>query len=389
MSSTGDVDVSLIRGGPFYRAQQATHLITPNKWNLGRRTLMAIAIGWLPVVLLTLAANPGAVGALITDYGVNARMLVAVPVLLAGQLLMDDRFRDIVGHIRDAALLSPTAETQFERSLRRVRRIRDSSIPELVIVVVAFARIATLAGLRSNPGFAQSWALDGSGPDAHLSGAGWYYLVVSQLLYQFLILINLWKWLLWTYFLFRLSRLPLQLVPTHPDRHGGLGFLEMSPIAIAPTLFAASTAIGATWRAQMLREGVQLASLKLDGAAFVCLGFIIALGPLIVFTPTLTRLRRQAILDYGTLGQIHSTEFHKKWIVDRANQKEDFLAAPEVSTLTDYATSYELIWEVRPVPVHRGVLIGLALAIMIPLVPVVVAEIPLATVLKNIFNGLS
>lgn len=27
-------DVSLIRGGPFYRAQQATRLISANRWNL-------------------------------------------------------------------------------------------------------------------------------------------------------------------------------------------------------------------------------------------------------------------------------------------------------------------------------------------------------------------
>ncbi len=48
-----DQQVSLIRGGPFYRAQIVARLIKPHQWNLGRRIVFAIAIGWLPLVLLT------------------------------------------------------------------------------------------------------------------------------------------------------------------------------------------------------------------------------------------------------------------------------------------------------------------------------------------------
>ena len=39
-------EVSLVRGGPFYRAQQAVGLIRPNQWNLGRRIAVVIAVGW-------------------------------------------------------------------------------------------------------------------------------------------------------------------------------------------------------------------------------------------------------------------------------------------------------------------------------------------------------
>jgi hypothetical protein len=36
--------VSLIRGGPSYRLQEAFRLIGPNKWNLGRRITLAVII---------------------------------------------------------------------------------------------------------------------------------------------------------------------------------------------------------------------------------------------------------------------------------------------------------------------------------------------------------
>src|SRR5271166_6773109 len=70
-------EVSLVRGGPFYRAQEAARLIQSDRWNLGRRVIFAIAIGWLPLVLITLLFNPRAVVGLLTDYTVNARMLLA------------------------------------------------------------------------------------------------------------------------------------------------------------------------------------------------------------------------------------------------------------------------------------------------------------------------
>ena len=79
----GDDEISLVRGGPFYRAQEAARLVAPDRWNLGRRVLFAIAIGWLPLVLITLLFNPRDVISLLTDYPINARMLIGVPVLLA------------------------------------------------------------------------------------------------------------------------------------------------------------------------------------------------------------------------------------------------------------------------------------------------------------------
>src|SRR5271170_4284886 len=82
-------EVSLVRGGPFYRVQEAIRLLTPERWNLGRRILLAIGIGWVPLVLLTLLFKLDTIGDLLRDYTVNFRMLIAVPILLAGQLVME------------------------------------------------------------------------------------------------------------------------------------------------------------------------------------------------------------------------------------------------------------------------------------------------------------
>lgn len=98
-------EVSLVRGGPFYRAQRAIGLIRPNQWNLGRRITFLIVVGWLPLLLITAVSNLQLLPSLLRDYRVHARMLIAVPALLVGEILMESRFRAVIGHIHQASLL--------------------------------------------------------------------------------------------------------------------------------------------------------------------------------------------------------------------------------------------------------------------------------------------
>jgi hypothetical protein len=379
------IEASFVRGGPFYSVQRAIRLLTPESWNLGRRIFVAICIAWLPLVLLTLATQPQTLRGLLTDYFVNCRLFVAVPVLLAGQILMEWVFRTIVGYLRQSGMLLGNAEAQMDVTILQLLRLRDSILAEVVIVALAYVHAAAV--FRSRLEIVAPWALHHGGMGTQLSLAGLYYALVSQLVYQFLLGISIWKWILWCVFLFRLSRLDLELVPTHPDQHGGLGVLGMSALANSPTVFAGCAAIGSTWRTEILQHRSHLLDFKIDAAVLVLIILLVSMGPLLVFVPRLGRLRRQGILQYSILGQLHSVDFHKKWILNRRGHEEEFLTAPEISTLTDYASSYEKLEELQPFPIDRGALVGLVAAIVVPLLPVVLAEIPFMEVVKGLFEA--
>ena len=380
-------DVSLIRGGPFYLAQVVTRLIHPDQWNLGRRLIFAVAIGWLPLILLTALFQPAAVLTLLRDYKITARMLIAVPVLLLGQTLMESRFQMIVRQVRKD-LLSASELTVLQNILVTLTKLRDSVLPELALLV--FVYLHTTLIFRERIGLGTTWFIDGAdiaaGP--HISPAGWYYILVSQTIYQFLVALSLWKWLLWTIFLFRLSRLKLKLEVTHPDKRGGIGFVGMSPLAFAPVAFAITAAIGATWRDEIVHTGAHLMTFKLPAIALLLVIVIVAVGPLAFFVPKLAVLRRKGMLEYGSLAHLHSTEFNEKWILHREGHEGEFLTAPEISSLTDLATSYENVEKMQPFPLEKGSLIALALAVLIPVVPTVLAEIPLRVVLKSLLEAM-
>ena len=71
------------------------------------------------------------------------------------------------------------------------------------------------------------WHKAGDGGSGY-SWAGWWHALVSAPVGLVLLLGWLWRILMWGFFLFRVSRLDLQLVPTHPDLVGGLQFVGES-----------------------------------------------------------------------------------------------------------------------------------------------------------------
>lgn len=383
--SSGPDEISLVRGGAFYRAQHAVGLIHPNEWNLGRRIIFLIVVGWLPLFLITALLNFDGLVSLIRDYRIHSRLLVAVPVLLVGELLMESRFRAVIGHLRQAGLLDALELARVDDVIATMIRARDSFLPELAILLLLIVHTAT-----SYKGLVDTtpWLSRVSGAELHLTAAGWYAVLVSSSIFQFLLGLALWKWLLWTFFAFKLSRRNLRLVATHPDGHGGLGFLGLTSAAFAPIAFSATVVIAATWRQDILHHGARLINFKLPAIILVALTALVALGPLAFFVPRLAAVRRKGILEYGILGQLHSAEFHQKWILQRAGRESEFLTAAESSALANFDHIYERIEGMNSFPADKGALYTLAAAVAIPALPVVLAQIPFAVVVSDLLKAL-
>jgi hypothetical protein len=319
-----------------------------------------------------------------SDFRVHSRLLIAVPVLILGEVLMESRFRAVWLHLRRAHLLQPDDIKYMDGVMTTVRRLRDSLLPEcLIVVLLLFHTLTAYRGLID----ASPWLAKGVGTDLHLTAAGWYAILVSTSIFQFLLGLAVWKWLLWTFFAFKLSTRDLKLVPTHPDEHGGLGFLGLTAAAFAPVTFALSAVIGATWRQDILYKGANLMNFKLAAIAWIVIVAVVALGPLVFFVPRLAALRRKGILEYGILGQMHSSDYHEKWILHRGGHEDEFLKAPESMALAAFGNSYEKIEQLKPFPLDKVSLYFLCAAILIPALPAILAQIPVAVVIQDLLKA--
>ena len=381
-------EVSLIRGGPFFRAQLALRLIAPDKWNFTRRIFVVIAsIGWLPLVVLTVVLNPEGFASFLREYRVHARLLLAVPALLIGESFMESRFRLVMQHIRRAGLLDPSDLAYMGGEIATLIRIRDAWLPELAVfaLLVLHTALSYRGLVDATPwlGLRLRCRLP-SHRRGLVRSTGQRACYFSSSLG-----LALWKWLLWTYFAFKLSRRNLNVVATHPDGHGGLGFLGLTAVAFAPIAFAVTAVIV---RHMAIRNpssrhasfGLQdcCASIARDHRDICARAFSFFRAAARHTSP-----QRHPGVRHARPASLRAVP-RKKWIAHRIGHESEFLQAPESVTLNNFSQSYQRIVQLKPFPADVGSLYGLAAAVAIPALPVVLAQIPLAVVVMDLLKTL-
>ena len=71
-----------------------------------------------------------------------------------------------------------------------------------------------------------------------------------------------------------------------------------------------------------------------------------------------------------------------------SDMKPNFLWPPRCSTLANYGRAYETIEKMNPFPADKVALYTLAAAVVIPALPVILAQIPFAVVLSDVLKAL-
>ena len=143
-----------------------------------------------------------------------------------------------------------------------------------------------------------------------------------------------------------------------------------------------------TWRYEILYTDASLLSFKMPAILLLVLVLLLAVGPLLFFVPKLAPLRRKGILQYGSLAHLHSMEFYDKWILHRRGREPELLAAPEISSLTDLASSFQNIEAMKPLPFDKGSLVAPAAAVLIGLFPAILAQVPLKVIFKSLLHAM-
>jgi hypothetical protein len=222
----------------------------------------------------------------------------------------------------------------------------------------------------------------------HLTLAGQWYVHVSVPISQFFLYRWYFRLFVWFLLLWRVSRLDLQLTPTHPDQAAGLGFLADVPSAFVLVILAQGALLSGSIGTRFLLQGATLAAFQYEIAAFVIIQLLLMLGPLVVFAPTLLALKRRGRREYGALAARYTREFHTKWIGGAAPPGEPLVGSGDIQSLADMANSYAVVQGMRAVPFGRGTIIQVALAALVPLAPLVLTVVPAGEILKQLLGML-
>jgi len=333
-------------------------------------------IAWLPLALLT-TLRPGHAGAahsFIRDVEVNVRFLVALPVLIAGEVIIHRRLRFVLRSFVQRGLIRPDDMPAYNRALQSAMRLRDSVWIEAALILGVYVGGIWLWGAREPVGGPTWYSTTGARWD--LTPAGYWYVFLSIPIFQ----VNLLRWYLrlviWWRLLWQIARLNLQLVPIHPDRCGGMSFLGRGAFLFGPILFAEGAVLAGVIGNRVLNAGDSVLTYKFYAAGAVVFCLLIILGPLVMFTPALLRSKRAGFGDYGVFSASYVDAFEQKWIQPPPAYRKSALGSADIQSLADLSNSYAIVREMRVVPFSTQDMINLAAVTLAPLIPLVLTVIP-------------
>jgi hypothetical protein len=363
-------DFSLVVGGPIFQLFRKSHLAGDGLELVHRRVLIITLVAWLPLLLLAiLGSSAGNVGRIsfFHDVEVHVRFLVALPVLVAAELLVHSRIRPVVRRFVERRIVLPQDLPLFDKAIGSAIRLRNSIPIEVALILLVYTLGLWLWHSRIRLDTSTWYSMPGG--SWNLTPAGFWYVFVSIPIVQFLLLRWYLRLFIWFRFLWQVSRINLHLIPTHPDRSAGLAFVGKSAYAFGPILFAQGAMLAGLVASRVLYRGESLLSFKLQIGGFILFFVFAILGPLLMFTPQMAQAKRKGLADYGLLAQRYVESFEQKWVLRDPGTPEELLGAADIQSLADLGNSYGLVREMRAVPFGLEDISSLAAATAAPLLP--------------------
>lgn len=363
------------------------HLVPANGLGTARRAVFFALLTWLPIAGWSffagrfIAADSGE--PLLHHFGVHVRCLLAIPLFILAEASLHKEAQRILGQFRSSGAVGPELRDRFDAAIAGVRRIRDASLPWVFVFGAAIAwSLVDEPAVRDD---AMSWAVE---TDGRLGFGGLWFAYVVRPIFLALLLGWLWRMLLVAWWFWKVGKLGLALVPTHPDRTGGVAFVEKLPGAFALVTFATTAVIASHWAHEIEFHAVTLQAFKVPGAMFVILWTLLALLPLLALAPALVATRARAIPAYAALVGEQGRLVHRRWILRQAVPDTPLLEAPEIGPVADANAMYDAVKNMRGVPIGKGAVMKVLVPIALPFILVAALQIPLKELLLKLAKAL-
>jgi hypothetical protein len=374
-------DFSLL-GGPFHRALIRIGLAGRD----GSTATTGLAIGFaMWVVLVVVAYADGVAGQLfsLSKLSGHVRLLVVIPLFFYAEWLVNPRQAGFITMLVRTGVIDDQTRPAFEAILQRVVRIKDSWVPDALCLVAAVtvaltARHLPLVGATAG------------GDPSRYSGATTWCWMACLTVFRFLMARWIVRLALWAYTLWRIARLDLHLVATHPDGAAGLGNLHQVQLHFVPLVLAISTLQSASLAEELSAGSMVLGDVVPVVVLVAVLDAVLFGGPPLFFFPQLWRTRVAGLRMYMTLGSDYVRGFERKWVHGDRPPDEPLLGTGDLQSLADLTNSLSVVRNLRMVPiVSQKLLVSLGSAAALPLLPLLLFEYPIVDLAARFLRRLT
>ncbi|MBU3593588.1 hypothetical protein ICN42_05695 [Polynucleobacter sp. 71A-WALBACH] len=381
---------SLVFGGFLFHLLQRAHLAGNTGRSLCIRILVITLLAWLPLLVLSLISGQvfrdSVQLSFLVDIETHVRFLLALPLLVVAESVVHQRIRPLISLFLERDLIPESAKGQFSAAIESAIRLRNSTSIELILISAVYL-FGILFLWRTQIALdVSSWYSVEINGRSKLSPAGWWLAFISLPLFQFLLLRWYFRLFIWSRFLWQVSKISLNLIPTSPDRACGLGFLAKVSYVFSPLVFAQGVLLAGVLGERIFFTGVSLTSFEIEIIGMVTLVLLSILGPLLVFTPQIMAAKLNGLDEYGTLSQKYVRAFDFKWLRRRETTDEPFIGSADIQSLADLSNSFEIIKSTRAFPFDIKNVIQLIIITVLPIAPLLLTMFSLEDLLLTIFK---
>lgn len=385
-----DNDFSLILGGPLFQLFRKIHLSDNYLGLMKRRVIIITLITWLPLFVLS-ALDGKLLGGSISvpflmDIDNHIRYLLVVPLLISAELFVHMRMQFLLSQFKDRNLIPESSMAKFDSAISSSMKLRNSVTAEILIILFVYIVGILIIWKKYVVLNIGTWYMTSNDGESKLSMAGIWLGYVSLPIFQFILLRWYYRLLIWIRFLWKVSRIKLNIISLHPDRVGGLGFLSLTVFAFIPLVVAHGALLVGLISNRIFYLGDKLPDFKVEIAVIILFMLFLVLIPLLVFSSQLADAKRKGKRLYGKVSMDYVREFEYKWLLGKAPKDEALIGSADIQSLADLGNSYEILNEMRVIPFSKESILQIIVAVLIPILPLTLTMMPLEELLKKLIS---
>jgi hypothetical protein len=386
MSTASAAERVPFESAPPHHLESLVGLMRAGHPQVVRRAILAVAVAWLPLALLTLARGDfmraDHANAFILDIGCCARYLIALPLLVLAEAVCAPRLSAIARQFISAGLIADADRPAYERAVVSTGRLLRSPVAEVGAFILAYALVVSVVASKPDAAL-PLWHGVIWGDRISLTPAGLWGLLVSLPLLFVLLLGWLWRVGLWARFLWLMNRIELKLVPAHPDGAGGLGFLTTSLEAFLPLAFTFGVLGAGPVLNLVVHRGAAPTQFRFEAVGVAVFAVLLFGTPPLIFMRRLIEAHHRGVLSYGGFAVRAAQQFEHKWLVGPAVDEQILKARDFTATNGLFSIAHNAI-KMRPLPFEVRSIAVLGGAALVPFLPAELLRVPFDVILQKV-----
>jgi hypothetical protein len=277
---------------------------------------------------------------------------------------------EFVRNITNSGLVPESEWPALDLVIRRINKMKNFWLVEgllflIMFVLPHFGFSSVMSGKTSNA----AWIFEQAGGNLTLPNV--FYAWFCLPLFRFLLVRWIWHLGLWWFFLYRLKKLRLRLIPIHSDGVGGLGYLEVVHEHFTPLAVAFSSLQAASFAEEISSGTMPFESLYYLIPLVLLLNLIFFVGPLLLFSTKLWLCRVNGLNEYMVMAHHYVEAFDKTWIRDKTVTGQSQLGTGDIQSLADLTNSINVIRGMKVVPASRRLIMAFTISVVLPFLPFV------------------